>query len=218
MARKIAKPPAKAVPRTRVIPARDWWRVHTFDPATGKYGPAAFNDSPKANARFSPLLDAAGAVIPSIYAADSLEGALMESVLHNVPFPSTGYQHDFKIDRLGAYHVSQISTTAPLTVVDLTTPGLQAIGLLPSDLFESNKLDYPRTQTWATWFRLQCPAAHGLYWISRRYNEAAVIVLFEDRVPSGRLTSATAPRHVRQFELTTLELVERLGGSAKPAP
>jgi hypothetical protein len=38
-------------------------------------------------------------VIPSIYAADSVEGALMESVLHNVPFPSAGYQHDFKLDR-----------------------------------------------------------------------------------------------------------------------
>lgn len=218
MAKKVARPPAKAPPRTRTIAPQDWWRVHPFDPATGTYAPTAFNDSAKADARFSPLLDAGGSVVPSIYAADRLEGALMESVLHNAPFPSTGYQHDFKLDRTGSYHASQIGTTRPLTLVDLTTPGLQAMGLVPSDLFESNKRDYPRTRQWADWFRAQCPTAHGLYWISRRYNESAVIVLWADRVDAGTLALVAAPEHVSRFEGTTLELVERLGGSAKPTP
>jgi hypothetical protein len=218
MAKKVARPPAKASPKIRNVPPRQWWRVHPFDAATGKYAPTTFNNSGKANARFSPLLDAGGLVVPSIYAADSLEGALMESVLHNVPFPSTGYQHDFRLDRLSTYHVSQISTTQTLSLVDLTTPGLQAMGLLPSDLFESNKRDYPRTRQWAAWFRAQCPAAHGLYWISRRYNEAAVMVLWADLTPTGALAASAVSEHVSHFELTTLDLVERLGGSAKPSP
>jgi len=141
----------------------------------------------------------------------------MESVLHNVPFPSAGYQHDFKLDRKGSYHASQIKTTVPLTVVDLTTPGLQAMGLKPSDLFESNKRDYARTRVWAAWLRAQCPTAQGLYWISRRYNESAVVVLFGDRVSASCLATASAPQHIRTFEIETLDLVERLGGSAKPA-
>ena len=216
MAKRLAQPPAKTRPRTRTIAPRTWWRVHSFDPLTGKYAPVAGNGSTKGQARFSPLVDFKGAVIPAIYAAQSLEGALMESVLHNVPFPSSGYQHDFKQDREGSYHASEVSTTATLTLVDLTTPGLQAMGLRTSDLFESNKRDYPRTQRWAEWFRGQCATAQGLYWISRRYNEAAVMVLYEDRVPSGMLKEVAAPRHVRHYESTTLDLVERLGGSAKP--
>jgi hypothetical protein len=218
MARRLAQPPAKAPPKTRTVAPRTWWRVHSFDPLTGKYGPVAFNNSAASQARFSPLFGAKGAVIPAIYAAQSLEGALMESVLHNVPFPSSGYQHDFKQDREGTYHVSQVSTTSALTLVDLTTPGLQSMGLRPSDLFEGNKRDYPRTQRWAEWFRGQCATAHGLYWVSRRYNEAAVMVLYADRVPSGTLKAVVAPRHVRHYESTTLDLVERLGGSAKPEP
>jgi RES domain len=216
MARRQAQPPAKASPKTRSVAPQTWWRVHSFNPLTGVYGPLAFNDSAKAQARFSPLVDAKGAVIPAIYAAQSLEGALMESVLHNVPFPSRGYQHDFKRDREGTYHVSQVRTTAALTLVDLTTPGLQAMGLRPSDLFESNPRDYPRTQRWAEWFRQQCAAAQGLYWVSRRYNEAVVMVLYKDRVPARVLKEVAAPRHVHRYESTTLDLVDRLGGSAKP--
>lgn len=218
MAKRLAQPPAKAQPKTRTVAPRTWWRVHSFDPLTGKFGPVAFNDSAKSQARFSPLVDHTGAVIAAIYAAESLEGALMESVLHDVPFPSSGYQHDFKRDREGAYHVSQVRTTATLTLVDLTTPGLQKMGLRPSDLFESNKRDYPRTQRWAQWFRGQCAKAQGLYWVSRRYNEAAVMVLYADRVPRGTLKEVVAPRHVRHYESTTLDLVDRLGGSAKPEP
>lgn len=216
MGRRLPQPPAKAPPKTRNVAPQTWWRVHRFDPLTGTYGPVAFNDSAKAQARFSPLVDAKGRVIPAIYAAQSLEGALMESVLHNVPFPSSGYQHDFKQDREGTYHVSQVRSTAALTLVDLTTPGLQAMGLRPSDLFESNKRDYPRTQGWAEWFRAKCATAQGLYWLSRRYNEAVVIVLYKDRVPPRILKEVDAPRHVRNHESTTLDLVERLGGSAKP--
>ena len=102
MASGTPEPPAAELPRTRIVAPQDWWRVHSFDSATGRYASTSFNNSPASNARFSPLLDAAGAVVPSIYAASSLEGVLMESVLRDVPFPSTGHQHDFSLDRAGS--------------------------------------------------------------------------------------------------------------------
>jgi RES domain len=45
-----------------------------------------FNPSPARNARFSPLVNAAGPVIPTLYAGTTLDCALMETVFHDVPF------------------------------------------------------------------------------------------------------------------------------------
>ena len=140
----------------------------------------------------------------------------MESVLHDAPFPSVGYQHNFKRDRAGPYHVSQVRSTGALRLVDLTSLGLSAMGLKPSDLFESNKSDYPGTRRWATWLRALCPDGQGFLWMSKRNNESAAIVLFEDRVAAGALAEQVAPMHVSAFEATTLTLLGRLGGSAAP--
>ncbi|MCX4177699.1 MULTISPECIES: RES family NAD+ phosphorylase [Paraburkholderia] len=79
------------------LPSLKWYRVHPFDPKTGHYTPDAYNTSGSGNARFSPLhrLDN-GKIIPTVYAADSPREAIMEVVLHDVPIPSTGYQHDLE--------------------------------------------------------------------------------------------------------------------------
>lgn len=211
-----ARPPAPHDPTLVTLPPGRWWRAHPFDAATGRWAADAFNDDPRADARFSPLRDAAGRVVPSLYAARSEEGALMESVLRDVPFPSTGYQHRFARDRAGPYHLSPVEMRQPLRLVDLTSAGLAAMGLRPSDLFESNRPDYPRTREWAVWWRERQPAAQGLYWMSRRFNEVPVLVLWADRVPPGTVLPLAPPRHVRHFEALTLQLLERLGGSAAP--
>lgn len=210
------EPPAAHRPTTVQRPPQDWWRAHPFNPVTGRFASTAFNSTAGSNARFSPLLDASGHVIASIYAANTIEVALMESVLHDVPFPSTGYQHNFKRDRAGSYHVSRVRTTATLTLVDLSTLGLSAMGLQPSDLFESNKPDYPRTRRWAQWLRQQWPSAAGLSWMSRRDNRSEAIVLFEDRMARGALVEVAAPKHVSAFESTTLALLAQMGASAAP--
>ena len=218
-----AEPPAPHPPRTVEVAPQDWWRVHPFDAASGRYASTAFNDNAKADARFSPLLPGtstgalvSSTIVSSIYAAATLEGALMESVLHDAPFPSAGYQHNFKRDRAGRHHVSRIRNTRPLRLVDLTSLGLSAMGLKPSDLFENNKPDYPRTRRWAAWLREVCPDAQGFVWMSRRNNQSAAIVLFEDHVAAGVLAEQVGPMHVSAFEATTLTLLERLGGSAAP--
>lgn len=42
------------------------------------YAAEQFNPSPKRNARFSPILDPSGSVIPTLYAATTPRGASME--------------------------------------------------------------------------------------------------------------------------------------------
>jgi hypothetical protein len=96
MASAVRPPPAKSFTLT-TVDARKWHRVHPFDPATGAYAPDAYNASGRGNARFSPLRRPDnGEVILTLYAADSCRGATMEVVLHDVPIPSSGYQHDLE--------------------------------------------------------------------------------------------------------------------------
>ena len=56
------------------------------------YAVDQFNPSPKGNARFSPILDLSRQVIPTLYAATTPRGALMESVFHDVPYRA-GFKH-----------------------------------------------------------------------------------------------------------------------------
>ena len=55
-------------------------RVHLED-----YGATAFNPGVHGNARFSPICNAEGQPIPTLYAGASLACALMETVFHDVP-------------------------------------------------------------------------------------------------------------------------------------
>jgi hypothetical protein len=51
-----------------------------------------FNPSSKGNARFSPIHDPSGSVIPTLYAATTPRGALMESVFRDIPY-RTGFKN-----------------------------------------------------------------------------------------------------------------------------
>jgi hypothetical protein len=50
------------------------------------YAVDQFNPSPKGNARFSPIHEPSGRVIPTLYAATTPRGAWMESVFRDVPY------------------------------------------------------------------------------------------------------------------------------------
>ena len=69
------------------------WRVH---PA--RYRPAEFRSGSDGDARFSPIRNSRGAVIPTWYGARTVACAMMETVLHDVPAPPTDYILD--IERL----------------------------------------------------------------------------------------------------------------------
>jgi hypothetical protein len=51
-----------------------------------KYAATEFNPGPHGNARFSPIYDASGKSIPTIYAGETFECAAMETVFHDVPY------------------------------------------------------------------------------------------------------------------------------------
>jgi hypothetical protein len=79
-----------------------------------------------------------------------MRGAIMETVLHNVPVPASGYVHDIERDLVSNLHMSAVGVR-DVRLVNLTSTGLRAAGPKHSDLFDGDELDYPRTREWAAW-------------------------------------------------------------------
>lgn len=162
------------------------------------YKPEAFNDTDRGNARFSPIRDAAGAIIPTIYGAQGFASAACEIILRcpDVPptDPKTGlptfqivYPSDYAMHR----H-SVVRTMVDLTLVDLTNAGQRRIGVDHNALLAGPKSTYPRTRDWAQQIHRACPTAQGLYYSSLQYGPDFAVVIFGDRVPPGALSEVSS--------------------------
>ena len=218
MAPPTLPPPDAGSPALRTVQRGAWWRVYTVSPRTGRFAPQAFNTSGCGQARFSPLR-AGRRVVPVLVAAQTLDGALMETVLHDVPFPSEGHIHDLQRDLQSDLHASRVRLTAPLQLVDLSKLGLQRMGLRVSQMCETDACDCARTQAWARWLRTTVPQAQGLYWMCARQPECAGLMLFGDRAAAGVVAPTAEPSlHVGHAQVlgALLALLHRLGCGVAP--
>lgn len=182
------------------------WRVYG-----SVHGPAGFNGTSRGNARFSPI-EHAGAIIPTMYAATSVQAALMDTVLHDVPIPSAGFILMLE-PATDPRRISRLQSTIPLTLADLSTVGLRRLGLSGNDVVDSDKTHYPLTRQLATWIYATCPDVQGLAWTSRQDDRAQAIVLFEPRIAGSALAVVeqdadffSGPHHA-----ASIDLVGRLG-------
>lgn len=189
---KRAVPPASPTVPAKIKPVawgsgQTMYRVHD-----AIYAVDQFNPSPKGNARFSPILDSSGKVIPTLYAATTPRGALMESVFRDVPY-RTGFKHvDAK--RLEGRVCSMIVFQTDFLLHDLSKVALRGLGIPPRQLIDTTKAHYPATRGWAE----QVYAAHshiqGLLWSSRQDDRALAVVLFGSRVKATDLVDAKISR------------------------
>ena len=177
------------------------------------YGATAFNPGMHGNARFSPIRNAEGQPIPTLYAGATLACALMETVFHDVP-----HVPGFKsLDR--ARFIRQVHSTLrlrqPLQLVDLASIPLRRLGISRRQLIDTEKDTYPLTRRWAEAIHMQCPSAQGLSWISRQDDSARALVLFGDRIEAGALVQSGASSPLLDEAGTccdaVLDLAERLG-------
>lgn len=166
-------------------------RLHRVHP--GRYSPAQFNNTDKEDARFSPIRDSSGRIIPTIYAAQSFECAACEIILRcpDVPAidPGTGtapLQIVFPADFRDFAH-STLEVASDLNLVDVTIAGQRKIGIDRNVLLAGPRSTYPATRAWAEAIHAQCPAAHGIYYTSVQFGPEFAIVLFADRMPPGAL-------------------------------
>ena len=129
--------------------------------------------------RFSPVYGPDGeTVVPSWYGATTREGAVFESVFHDIR-PSDRaprvQPHEY-LDRF----LAPVVPVRQLMLVDLTVPGLHAIGLSRGHLLESRSRRYPWTNEVARRLRAGAPAADGFVWVSRAHDTSMAVVLYAD--------------------------------------
>jgi hypothetical protein len=161
--------------------------VHRIHPH--KYGAAQFNDTDLGNARFSPIRDSLGTIVPTIYAGQSFECAVSEIILRcpDAPPPSIStftivHPSDF-VD----YVHSKLRTSVDLKLVDLTVAGQRSLGVNGNALLAGPRSTYPVTRAWAAAIHAQIPTAQGLYYNSYQFGAEYAVLLFGDRMRSDAL-------------------------------
>lgn len=184
------------------------WRVYPW-----AYGVAGFNATGHGNARFSPLR-IAGVGVPTLYAGSTLDVALMETVWHDAPLPSSGFHLVLKAST-EQRRVGTLKPSAPLRVVDLTSLGLRRLGLVRSDVIDSDQAGYHVTRRLAAWLYEHKPDVQGFCWTSRQNDEGRAVVLFETRLGPVTLAVATADQILTDGPHldAVLTLAERMGAS-----
>ncbi|WP_018240319.1 RES family NAD+ phosphorylase [Ensifer sp. BR816] len=176
------------------------------------YGGSAFNPGIMGNARFSPIQNAAGASIPTLYGGTTFDCAAMETVFHDVPV-APGLK-TFDQAKLADQVYSTVTPRRDVVLADLSSTALRSLGLRRSELIDTEKDQYPGTRKWAEAIHKQCQAIEGLCWVSRQDDRARAVVLFGDRIPASHLALAGATRSiVDEIELFSdlLTLAERIG-------
>jgi len=146
--------------------------------------PNSFNPT-SAPGRFRPFAGGAGNTVPTLYGANRVEGALGESIFHDVPVGGAGWV----IPRASLYFKvrSILIPQRDLRLVDLTGWAHKALAVDGRALVECDPSDYPTTAMWAKRFHEADEATHGLYWRSRQFDKAVAVMLFGDRVREDEL-------------------------------
>jgi RES domain len=179
MARRVAdyQPPAGPLNVTLITwdRGREMRRVHD-----SAYLGNQFNPTSSGNARFSPIRDSSGVIIPTLYAGTTLGCALMETIFHDLPYKA-GFKPVSKRKLIAKVH-SIVLPKIGLLLVDLGTVALHKLGIDRAHLIETTKALYPRTRSWAEALYAEVLNAHGLSWTSRRHDHEQAVVLFGGRL------------------------------------
>jgi hypothetical protein len=169
---------------------------------------------PEAGARFNPFPGAPATNIPTLYAADTLMAAALESVFHDVAHvPSPTYPRS----RLAEWSYSKLQTTRDLLLFELVNPRLRQLSIpgRPSSITESELIhtppsEYPHTRTWAQSLHTSIPRLDGLAWRPRLGGTGSSFVLFGDRCNKGDLQVhspaipvATGPGFLEVYAIAT---------------
>lgn len=186
---------------------RSLYRVHHE-----RFEGNAFNTTAKGNARFSPIFDSSGTLIPTLYAGGTLNCTLMETVFHDVPY-IPGFKW-LPLSILDHQVHSVLTLKRNLILIDLGTVALHKLGIRRSQLIDTMKAHYPRTRRWAEALYKQFPKSQGLRWTSRQDDRAHGVVLFGNRVePNAIAVGSDSVPLISNGEaiLPVLDLALRLG-------
>lgn len=202
-------PPAPAaanpalVVQTSILKAgRVLTRFHSKARAGDIYNPNTNKriDIEEDGARFNPFPGAPAANVPTLYAADNLSAAALESIFHgvkHVPSPT--------FSRIGLKEscYSELKVNDNIVVLELVNPQLRQLAvagrrasLNESELIHTPPRQYKNTRTWAGYLYASLPALQGLCWRPRLGGTGHAYMLFGDRCAPGALTVKSGPINI----------------------
>lgn len=201
MASGTAVPPPPSF--DEVSPLFDIWPrgeplIRVYD---GYYRATEFNpgtNPPQVSARFSFFADERGSVVPILYGSDREDGAISETIFHDVPV--RGGLRSVQESRLERAMLVTLASRRDLRLVQLLGHGLRRLQLRAGDLTDTESDQYPATVGWARALHGGFPDADGLVWMSRQFNAAKAVALFGHRVRQDDLEELTAPVPLRMGE------------------
>lgn len=176
------------------------------------YAGVEFNPGLKGNARFSPVKNASGASIPTLYGGTTFDCAAMETIFHDAPF-APGLKTYDKV-KLADQVYSQVAPQGELVLADLSVTALRKLGITRSQIIDTDKDRYPATRPWAEAIHAQCPDIQGLCWISRQDDRTLAMMLFGDRIPAEMLVQSGVSLDLTENSdvySELLELADRIG-------
>lgn len=164
-----------------------WVRVYSADDSFNTPNPG-YGDT-----RFAPF-NALGSArrVPTLYLAESLEAALLETVFHYIHEQDDRVVSEMQLH--GRFH-AHVMSPVDLHLVDLRDEQLEGLGLIRANLASSYPEHYPCTRRVAQAIHaMQSGDGHppvGIVWHSRQAelagrNGVNSVVLFADRVPHDR--------------------------------
>jgi hypothetical protein len=168
---------------------RPWYRAYDNRFGYDEYNPG-LGDS-----RFSPIDDAGGARVPSLYLAADETAALLESVFHSVD--ASGASLDLLSTpgipegQLLTMGLACVASPAPARLADLRDAALARMGVDRSQLITSAAEHYPCTRRVATSIHADPRGVAGIIWHSRQaeitgHGQVETVVIFGDRHPVDR--------------------------------
>lgn len=148
--------------------------------------------------------------VPTLYGSSSLDGALSETVFHDLPIRGPG--RAILRSSLKTMLVSVLAPVRDLKLVQLHGYGLRRLEISRAQLIESGSDEYTRTLGWARALHGCGERIDGLVWVSRQHDTSLALVLFGDRVPRPDLEVIEAPLPLYRGD--GLEAVQRAAEQA----
>lgn len=179
------------------------------------FGSTAFNDTNKGNARFSPIRDVMGQIIPTIYAAQDFDCAASEIILRSPETPpsvASKKPHIVAPSDYTDYLHSRIILKPGLELLDLTIEGQRQIGVHHNALLAGPRSTYSATRSWAEAIHRNFPDVQGIYYHSYQLAPRWAVVLFGDRIrPSDIVQNSSRSVGVDPCHSEIVALANRLG-------
>ncbi len=162
---------------TKIASGKRWY--HVFSTESYKTNQATTFSQGWGDTRFSPIYgEESDSPVHTYYAADTIECAWMESILHDI-----GPGGVFELTRLRHFRMAEIVLDTDLSCVNFHTPYLAKMGLSRQALIDTPNSHYGRTRQWASAAYRQNVNSQGIAYGSRLDDSGKCIMLFKDRLP-----------------------------------